>query len=139
VSDFFFDECVSKYLARMLDAWDRRHTVRHISEDSRLGVTASDVEIINVLSREEIPEVLVTADCNMKRVADERKALKESGLTVIFLARSFSQLTPHTQAWKLLKLWPTVTREVDRVKVPTAFEITSSANKLNRIRPTDQL
>ncbi|MFW5869710.1 MAG: hypothetical protein ACOCVI_02305, partial [Planctomycetota bacterium] len=85
MSDFFFDNCVSKYLARMLDAWDLHHTIRHIAEDSRLSISASDVEIIDVLSRQEAPEVLVTADCNMKRVPDERKALRESGLTVIFL------------------------------------------------------
>lgn len=137
--NFFFDRNLGKRLAWMLDAYDPDHTVRHLDDDARFSRDDSDIRLVEVLSREQPPTVLVTADVSMRRKPEERRALAGSGLTVVFLRGSFNNLSFHEQAVKLLRRWPEITRECLRAKVPTAFEITAKASKVQRLWPTSEL
>jgi hypothetical protein len=137
---FFFDRCVSVRLARMLDAFDKDHTVRHQDNDGRFEITAEDTFIVATLSQDSPKPVFITCDANMyTRNPVERRALRDSGLTCVFIRRNFNNLTFHQQAVKLLTLWPQVTAETAICRVPTAFEITAAANKLQRLGPTSDL
>jgi hypothetical protein len=70
------------------------------------------------------------------RNPEERRALAMSGLTCVFFRKGFHSLPFHTQAVKLLTIWPEVVRETSRCTEPTAFEVTPAAKKVQRIGPT---
>jgi len=132
--NFFFDRNIGVRLARMLDAFDARSTVRHQDDDGRFDEQTTDVDLIRGISHDDPRPVFITADFNIyKKRPDERRALAASGLTVVFLRRRFHQLDFHTQAVKLLSIWPTIVKETSRCREPTAFEVTPTAKKLDRI------
>jgi hypothetical protein len=138
--NFFFDRNIGVRLARMLDAYDKEHVVRHHDDDGRFEPRTRDVEMLRTLAQDVPRPVLVTADLNiLQRYPAERKALVASGLTVVFLRKSFHSLPFHTQAVKLLRIWPEIVRETSRVRQPTAFEITSASRKVQRIGLTTDL
>jgi len=138
--NFFMDRNIGVRLARMLDAYDAKNTVRHQDDDSRFDKNTTDRELLTTLANEKPRPVFLTADLNMyKRRPDERKALAESRLTVVFLRRRFHHLPFHTQAVKLLKLWPQIVMETGRARQATAFEITPAATKTERLGPTADL
>jgi hypothetical protein len=137
--DFFFDRCLAVRLARMLDAYDRDHTVRHLDDDRRFGPTTPDVEWITAIAAEDPKPALVTADLRVRRNPPERQALRDSGLTIFFFRAGFHDLNLHQQAVKLLTIWPEIVKQATRAAEPTAFEITAAARKVDRLCRTSQL
>ena len=138
--NFFFDRNLPERLARMLDAYDPINTVTHQDDDGRFDHTATDVYLLMTLAADTPKPVFMTADINIHRKnPSERKALKDSELTVVFLRRRFHSQPIHTQAVNLLKVWPEIVKETARCKEPTAFELTPSARKPQRIGYTKDL
>lgn len=138
--NFFTDRNIAVRLARMLDAYDAQNTIRHQDDDSRFDKDTSDVVLLKTLGAEDPKPVFITADLNLfKRDPDERRALGESSLTVVFLRKRFHSLPFHTQAVKLLKIWPSIVSETSRARQATAFEITPAATKVQLPGPTAEL
>ena len=124
----------------MLDAFEIDHTITHMDDDVRFLPTTPDVTWISTLARDEPPPILISADINIRRMPVERQALKDSGLTIVFLKSGFSKnLKIHHQAVKLLKIWPKIVDRTSRAREPTAFEITPAATKVNLISKTRDL
>jgi len=136
---FFFDRCVPKRLARMLDAYDANHQIVHQDDDARFEPETTDVELFQRLGRDDPRPVFVTADPAQRRHRNERVALGESGLTVVFFGRGWNHRDFHTRAWQLLRIWPDIVQAVQRVREPGAFEITASGRKVQRLGPTRSL
>ena len=123
----------------MAAEYDPDVDVRHLDDDSRFRRDSPDVEIIQALQSESPPPVFVTADLNIKRKhPHERKALAESGLTVVFLRKTFHNLSYHLQVLKFFKVWPEILKETSRCRIPTIFEVTPKG-KLIKIGPTANL
>ncbi|NLF31087.1 MAG: hypothetical protein GX591_09400 [Planctomycetes bacterium] len=134
---FYFDNNLPIRLARMLNHFDAGHTVSHITEDRRFQHNTPDVDIIASLAAESPRPVFLTADMSMyRKVPVERLALADSGLTIVFFRRNFDNLDFPTRAWKLVKLWPQIIAETTRCRVPTMFEITAKAEKVQSLGPT---
>ncbi len=133
---FFFDANISKRLARMLDAYDIENTIRAQMDDNHFQADTPDIEIIRRIAKYVPRPVFVTADRAIRGRPDERIALAESGLTVVFLRAGFTKLNCHQQAIKLLAIWPEIVNAVSRCKVATAFEIGPNARKVDTIGPT---
>lgn len=127
--NFFFDRCVSVRIARMLGAYERDHQIIHQDDDARFTTETTDVELITAIADDPKP-VFITADISQRREPLERKALRDSGLTIFFIRRGFHQLPFHQQAVKLLNLWREIVRLAERAKEPTAFEISPAARKV---------
>jgi hypothetical protein len=72
-------------------------------------------------------------------VTAERKALKESNLTVVFFRSGFHEQDFHTQAVKILSIWPEIVHQTSRCKEPTVFEIKPVAKKVDRLCRTVDL
>jgi hypothetical protein len=134
--NFFFDRCVPRRLAWMLDAFDPDNTVGHQDDDARFPPETPDERLISALAQDSSTPVLVTSDRAMRRNPVERLALAGSGLTVVFLRSGWHRLRFHDQAVKLLRLWPEIVHAVARVREPTVFEISPAARKVQRIGPT---
>ncbi len=133
---FFFDRNIPIRLAKVVGAYDPEHTVIHQDNDNRFRPQSTDIEIISQLANDKPKPVFVTADEAMRRNANERKALADSQLTLIFFKAGWHQLDFHTRAVKLLDIWPVLTQTCQHVREPTAFEITAVFKKLDLIGPT---
>lgn len=136
---FYFDRNIGLRLARMIDAYDAANSVIHQDDDIRFTPTTDDISLIELLSADDPLPIWVTGDLGQKRRPLEREALRQSELTVIFLRAGWFQLPFHTQAVKLLTLWPKMVLEASRAREPTAFEISPTSMKVDRLRPTRNL
>ena len=137
---FFFDRCLPLRLARMLDGYDQQNHIMHQDDDKRFDCKDEDVFIVQALSQEDPKPVFITADVNMyTRKPNERKALRESGLTCVFFKKRFNNLPVHDQAMKVLKLWPEIVEQTSRCRHPYAFEVSPAATKLHRYCLTKDL
>jgi len=137
---FFFDRNLGVRLARMLNQFDVNHTIRHLDDDGRFDQRTQDVELVETLASENPKPVFLTADTKMrKKNPEERRALAQSGLTVVFFRKRWHDLSFNDQAWKLLRIWPRVVKETEICRRPTTFEITPRANKVQWIGFTEDL
>ena len=137
---FFFDENTSPRIARMLAAYDLDSTVRNIHDDKHIFLGTKDIPLLDALRTENPKPVLITADVNMAtRHPDERQALANSGLTVVFFTPKFHDLDMHQQAIRALTVWPAIVDAVRRYAVPTAFAIKARSREPIRLGPTSQL
>lgn len=136
---FFFDRSADRYVARMLNAWDRDNTITHQEDDRRFVQGDPDTKIIRLAASDTPKPVFITADEANKKHPEERRALAEAEMTVVFLKSGYHDIDFHTRSWKFLALWPELVRTVSRVKAPTAFEITAAMKKLDRICLTADL
>jgi len=105
----------------MLGHFERRHNVVHQDDDSRFDPDSEDVYIINTLASEPEKPVWITADISQRKNAEERAALRGSGMTLFFCKKA--AVHPHHQALKLLAVWPTIVECAENARVPTAFEV----------------
>lgn len=123
----------------MIAAYDSEHDVTHQDDDARFLPTTSDVDLIETLKLDNPVPVFLTADTNQRRRPEERIALASSGLMLVFFKSGWHQYDAHTQAVKLLERWPDIVRETSRSKEPTAFEISGSGGKVERLCRTIDL
>lgn len=135
---YVFDTSLPLRLARLLDAYDADHDVLSLGETD-VDPRAPDRAILDALRSQDPLPVFLTTDPGRETNAQARAVLAQSGLTVVFLRRGWNNLPFHTQAVKLLTIWPKLVTETSRVKEPTAFEITPSARKVQRLGPTADL
>lgn len=139
---FFFDRQISIHIARMIDHFERRHTVAHQDDDGRFQETDDDVFLIQTIAHESPTPVWVTADLAQKRRPHERVALRDSGMSVVFFKRFYKGKSFHDQAMKVLAVWPNIVALCEKVRSPTAFEVPSgspTSPKVDRLGPTGQI
>ncbi|MGK2956058.1 MAG: hypothetical protein ACSLFI_10370, partial [Solirubrobacterales bacterium] len=103
---FFFDRNISVHLARMISNFDRENSIVHQDEDSRFVDMDDDVFLIETVKNDDDRTVWVTADISQKRNVDERAALRNSGMSVVFFKRFHKNKSIHFQAMKILSVWP---------------------------------
>lgn len=133
----FLDENLPQRAAGMLTAFDESHPVRSVLEVLPAG--ASDTEVFTALGRLDRKVVLVTQDSRILRHPTERTALRESRISVVFLGAVWIRRSWHEKAWQLIRVWPGVTRAIDGVSAPTAFELGGKPAKIRRLCYTSEL
>jgi len=115
---FFFDRNMSVYLARMMDIFEREHTVVHHDDDGRFNPRTPDIEWIKELGKDVPPWVVLTADGRIFKNKVERAALYEARLTFFCMTKTWASgmIDIHEYTWKFIKLWPSI---VEKAKHPT--------------------
>ncbi len=134
---FFLDNDLAQRLARMLDAFDDDHEVRHLKD--RFAPNTADVDWIGSLAKDEDPPALVTIDSRIRRTRAEQLALKESNLTAFFLRKGWASLQLHELAWRLVKIWPRIVQNAIEVREPTIFEVPVKSTKIEKVTLTSHL
>lgn len=134
---FLFDRCIAERLVRMIAVYEIAHTVRYL--DDKFDRKTKDVDWITAAAAWEQPPVVITADNRMRCDPVERQALAASKLTIVFLKAGFHDLLIHTQAVKLLTVWPEIVTETLAVREPTAFEISPQCKRVELIGRTSKL
>ena len=119
---FFFDRNMSPYLARMVDIYERGHTVIHHDDDGRFGPTTTDIEWIKALAADDPPWIVLSGDGRILRNKAESAALEEARLTFFCMSKTWSHMPIHEYTWKFLKLWPEIV-EGSKGTTPRIFEV----------------
>jgi len=130
VTTFFTDENLSPKCARLLDVFDGQNQVRAHSDWFEQG-TPDTAWIPEVAGWDPKP-VVVCGDARILRNKVERSCLADSGLTWVFLGKGWTQLNWPDFAWKIIKCWPQVVRDVERARQPTVFEVSCGTMKVER-------
>lgn len=134
---FVFDRCLAVRLARIIEAYEVTHKVRYL--DDHFDKATPDVDWINDLAGWPEKPAVITADKRMRRDPVERRALAASQLTLVFFKAGFHNQSMHTQAVKLLSIWPEIVTETLRVREATAFEIAPACRKVELLGRTSRL
>lgn len=119
--NFFADENVNPRMAALLEAFDPDCRVRHLTHQFERG-TPDLVWIPDLAERDESWAVLA-GDGRILRNKVERSALKQANLTFVHLAPGWTNLKWEEQAWKMIRVWPVIREEVERVSRPTVFQV----------------
>ena len=129
---FFFDENISLHAPRMLEAFDPDNQCHHLTQHFEKG-TPDEYWMREIACWEDKP-VVVSGDGRILQNKAQRLVLRESNLSMIVLRRAWQRASWHTQAWKYVKVWPDVLRDVERATQPTYFELSFKSPKLSRVR-----
>lgn len=121
--NFFFDRNISIQIARMVNHYDRIHNVIGQDDDARFSDTTSDPELIRELASDRPKPVYLTADISQRKNPQERQALRESDMTVVFFASQFHNLKFRDQVLRVFYVWDILVKRCERARPATAFEI----------------
>ena len=133
---FFFDENIIEHVARMLAAFDREHEMRHALDHFDRGTP--DTEWIPVVASWNGDPVAVCADGRILKNKVERQVLKESGLMFVYMASGWTNTPWPDYAWKIVKVWPQIVRNVRQARYPMVFEV-SVGLKVQQFARIDRL
>ncbi len=120
--NFFFDNNLPPDLARALNFLSKKQGHKVVPLRDKFKTNITDVEWINAL-KSEGNWVVISGDLRIMRNLHERAAWQESRLTVFFLAKGWTNVSYWVKAWKLVKWWPEVTSQAQRIKSGTSFII----------------
>ena len=134
---FFADENFAINGVRVLDAFDRVNEIRHLTDSMNPG-TPDEEWLVAIASLEPKPIVL-SGDGRILRNKAQRKVLRSSGLTFVHLSSGWTNLPWDEMAWKLVKVWPAIVRNVDESRAATVFEVKPTTQKVYRVGLTAHL
>lgn len=89
---FFFDRCMSVRIARMMDAYDALHQVRHLDDDVRFQPETPDTEWIATLAADDPTWIVLSGDGRILRNKVERATLQTAGLTFFCMATPWTHM-----------------------------------------------
>lgn len=130
MATYFFDSYLPVRFAAMLSALDV--AVEHLlaGVDIDHGVVPTDEEWLPSLRNRDV--VLVTIDRFTKRGSVADLALRDSGVTAIFLPKGFETLDRWAQATWLIRHWQTI-EEVTRRLTPGTWAQASLGGSIESI------
>ena len=121
----------------MLEIFDLEHEVRHLIDYFPRGT--ADTAWIHAIAQWDPRPIVLAGDGRILRNKAEAAVLRDANLSFVFLAGGWSNLPWETQAWKLLRVWPDIVRNVLRARMPTIFEVAVGTGKIRRISDTKSL
>jgi len=127
---FVSDENFTRRMAELLSVFDRINTITPLVDHFEPGTP--DIEWITALASWNRKPAILGGDGRILRNESERVALKEADLTFVYLQSGWTNIPWDVQAWKILKAWPTVIKEVERARKPVLIEVTVNLKIDNR-------
>lgn len=118
---YFFDNCISYRYARMLAALEEHEVV---ALRDRFPADIEDVDFLPLLKSEGF--VYITTDDRQKTRVREARAIREAGITALWLGRFWHRLTFWDQAKWLVSHWPKIDGYVLGVAVGTCAEVSQN-------------
>lgn len=129
---FFFDRCMPIRIARMVSAYEARHTVRHHDDDNRFHDRTTDVEWIAALKSDGLDWIVVSGDANILRNKVESEAMAASGLKFVCMGKAWMSMKFAELAWKFIKVWPEIVEAVEHGKAKV-YEV--AGGKAMKVEP----
>ncbi len=130
---FFLDNTLPPRLAEALRALEgpQGYAIKHLRE--MFQPDTPDVEWIRKLAAEG-EWVMISGDVRISRNQFERRAWIESGLTAFFLAKGWSGLKLWDQAWRLVRWWPEIVAQAEKIRPGAGFIVPLRSARLEQLR-----
>lgn len=127
---FVTDENFMVRGARLLEVFDRENEIRALTSLYPAGT--EDVDWLRKLAEQNPKPVVVGGDGRILRNPAESQVLRECDLMFVYLAPGWTNLVWSVFAWKIIKAWPDIVRNVTQAMRPTIFEVSCSSLKVER-------
>ena len=131
---FLADENFTSHGVRLLEAFDLVHEIRHLTDSFERGTP--DVEWLGAIASWRPKPIVIGGDGRILRNKVERKTLRAADLSFVYLASGWTNLPWNDMAWKLIKVWPSIVRNVEQSRRPTVFEVKPGNLKVELLSPT---
>jgi hypothetical protein len=129
---FFFDRCVPRRIALMVNGFEPEHTIRHHDDYEGLTPTTTDVEWMQTISQDDPTWIVLSGDGRILKNKVERSVLEGAGLTFFCLNKAWMSIKIYEYAWKFMKVWPEILESAQHSK-HKLFEV--GAGKALKVQP----
>ena len=126
---FFFDNNLSPHLAAFLA--NLGYEVKHLRELYPPPFNVKDIEWIPEIAAKGW--ITLTQDIAITRNAEEKKALNESGATVLFIERFYGNRTALQQAAWLLSHWKEIMEQAELLAKGSLRKIKENGTLTHRL------
>ena len=127
---FFFDENISYRAVQILEIFDRENEVR--AHKDHFEPSTPDIDWLVQVSGWDTKPVVVCGDGRILSRQSERLVLRDCALVFVFLAKGWTNESWHNFAWKIVKVWPDIVRNVSHTRQPAIFEVNCGSLKVER-------
>ena len=130
---FFLDNTLPPRFAEVLNLLEGNdgHAVVHLQ--SKFRVETKDIDWIKILASEG-NWIIVSGDIRISQNEFERKEWLNSGLTAFFFAKGWTAIKLWDQAWRLVKWWPAIVEQAERIQPGAGFIVPLKSTKLVPLR-----
>lgn len=120
---FFLDNCLSPYQARALSVLSEPdgHEVVHLMQEFPRRNTPDEVWISELARRGDW--VIVSGDLRIFRSRPLKQVWLGARLTTFFLGKGWMNQDFWEQSWWLVRWWPRLIEQAERVERGTGFEV----------------
>lgn len=126
--NFFLDANVSWKAAKLLEAFDNEHQVRHLKDE--FDPSVPDIEWISDLAKRDKKPHVICGDLRILRNRVECNLLNESGLNFFMLNKGWTSLEWRTFAWKIIRVWPDIVQNAGKTMHPSLFSVNQNTYKV---------
>ena len=136
---FFTDENFQIKAAQMLGIFEEKHEIRACQDWFQRGTP--DIEWMEEVASWDESEttVVVGGDGRILTNEVEKQVLKNSKLTFVLLARGWLHLEWPVYAWKIIRVWPRIVRNVEQAHYPMVFKVAVGGLTIETIGRTSEL
>ena len=134
---FVADENFTVLGVRLLEAFDQQNEIRHLTDSFPKGTP--DTTWIPSVAEWDLKPTVIGGDGRILRNKAERAALRQADLSFVYLTSGWTNLAWPVLAWKIVKVWPDVVRNVKTARRPTVYEVGPGSLKVKRIGDTARL
>jgi len=129
---FFLDNCLAIRHARALhEMVQPDHTFTHLQD--KFAANTKDEDWIRALGR-EANWIIISGDYRIGKRSHERRAWRESGLTVFFLSKGWTNIPPLLQHSKIALILDEIIKHAERAAAGTGFSVAMSG-KIVQVYP----
>jgi hypothetical protein len=122
-----FDNCLPKKLSKTIQYLEGEDGIKVFHLQNKFSPDTPDIGWINSLSKEG-NWFVITRDNQIKKKPHERKAWKEAGLPVVFLAKNWMHFDFWDIAWRFIRYWPSIKDIIERSRVSYTLTINGKLN-----------
>ena len=130
---FFLDNTLPPRFAQVLEILEGDDGNKVVHLRSKFPSETKDVDWIRTLASEG-DWVIISGDIRISQNQFERKAWSDSGLTAFFFAKGWTAIKLWEQAWRLIKWWPTIVDQAQKIRGGAGFVVPLKSTKLEQLR-----
>lgn len=132
--NFFFDRCISPRIAQMVALVEEGglHSITH--HDSLFPRDTPDVTWIEFLGRDPDHWAAVSGDGRVLTRKHEEAALRAAGFRYFIMATGWHDMLLPEQAWRFLRVWPSVVRAVSELDARVCEIPVSRSVRIRRLQ-----